>query len=175
MTARANVTDRQFRNAGKRFSCLRFSVAAIVAVFVLAPGSVALVGAKAEESRSGLTWMSGETITSTFSGKMLKGLYPNGNVWTEKIFADSTTDYREGPKHWLGNWWVTEREFCFAYPPPGQGGCFRVTKISANCFELYDFTGDLARKEEPPHIADRWNGRMWHHDRPTTCEEKPSS
>lgn len=129
----------------------------------------------AEGNRAGLLWMRGPAVTEAFSGKSLKGLYPNGNVWTEKIFADSRTDYREGVKHWQGNWWVTEQEFCFAYPPPGLGGCFRVTKISANCYELYDFSGEAAHLPEPPHIGDRWNGRMWYDDRPTTCEEKPSS
>lgn len=157
------------RHAG---TALRLAKAASV-LLGLAIGSSPL--AEAEENRSGLAWMSGRAITEAFAGKSLKGLYPNGNVWTEEIYADSRTDYREGPKHWKGNWWVTDKEFCFAYPPPGLGGCFRVTKISLNCFELYDFSGEAAHLPEPPFIGDRWNGRMWYADRPTTCEEKPSS
>lgn len=151
----------------------RLSLPGLVAALIA--GLACVGGSMAEENRLGLAWLPGSAISEAFSGKSLKGLYPNGNVWTEQIHSDSTTDYREGSKHWLGNWWVTDREFCFAYPPPGMGGCFRVTKISANCFELYDFSGEFASQPEPPFIGDRWNGRMWYDDQPTTCEEKPSS
>lgn len=143
--------------------------------FFLVGGTLAPRPGIAEVGRAGLVWMNGKSIGEAFSGKTLKGLYPNGNLWVEVIHADSRTDYREGAKHWNGNWWVTDKEFCFAYPPPGVGGCFRVTKISANCYELYDFSGEAAHLPEPPFIGDRWNGRMWYEERPTTCEEKPSS
>ena len=131
--------------------------------------------AGAEERRSGLVWLSGDAIRGAFSGQNLGGIYPNGNLWSEAIDAGGSTDYREGAKHWLGQWWVTAREFCFSYPPPGLGGCFRVTRISVNCFELYDFSNDAAKAEEPPYLADLWNGRMWLASQPTTCEERPSS
>ena len=92
-----------------------------------------------------------------------------------QLASQSIEHYREGDKHWRGEWWVTDREFCFAYPPPGLGGCFRVTQVSANCYELYDFSSDAAKAEEPPNIADLWNGRMWLSTKPTTCEERPNS
>ena len=130
---------------------------------------------KAEESRSGFAWLSGVAIRGTFSGQKVGGLYPDGRLWSEVIEPNGLTDYRERDKHWRGEWWVTAREFCFSYPPPGLGGCFRVTRISANCFELYDFSSDTAKAEEPPHLADLWNGRMWLTSQPTTCEERPSS
>lgn len=132
-------------------------------------------GSHAEENRTGIAWLTGDAIRTTFSGQPVGGLYPNGRLWSEAIGTDSTTDYREGDKHWRGRWWVTEREFCFAYPPPGLGGCFRVTRVSANCFELYDFSGNAAKAEEPPHLADLWNGRMWLSSQATTCEDRPSS
>ncbi|MDX2155215.1 MAG: hypothetical protein SFW09_01800 [Hyphomicrobiaceae bacterium] len=127
-----------------------------------------------EEQRSDLVWMSGEEIQTEFSGKPLAGLYPSERDWREKIHADGTTDYAEGDKRWRGAWWVQDREFCFSYPPPGAGGCFRVTRISANCFELYEFGSAQGRSDEPPNLANLWNGRMWHSDRPTTCEVRPS-
>lgn len=116
-------------------------------------------------------WMTGEEIESQFAGASLAGIYPNRNQWTEQIAKDGSTDYREGSKHWQGRWWVDDREFCFEYPPPGLGGCFRIVKRTANCYELYEYDSTLGRNEEPPDIANRWNGRMWHTDRPTTCEE----
>ena len=131
--------------------------------------------ATAEENRAGLSWLTSDAIRGTFSGKGLGGQYPNGNPWSESIFQNGTTDYREGQKRWFGQWWVKDREFCFSYPPPGLGGCFRVVRISTNCFELYEFSSVTAKADEPPDIADLWNGRMWLASQPTTCEERPSS
>jgi hypothetical protein len=142
-------------------------------VLIVASG-LAAPAVSAEENRSGLAWMSGEEIRAEFSGRNLTGIYPSTRTWSETIRADGTTDYKEGTRHWQGNWWVENREFCFNYPPPGIGGCFRVTRISANCFEIYEFGSSNGGADEPPHIADLWNGRMWHADRPTTCEVKPS-
>lgn len=130
--------------------------------------------ASAGEDRSGLVWLSGEEIRTMFSGKPLAGIYPSDRPWTETIGADGTTDYREGTNHWQGSWWVRDREFCFSYPPPGVGGCFRITRISDNCFELYEFASRLGQDETPPNIARLWNGRMWHADRQTTCEARPT-
>lgn len=128
----------------------------------------------AEDNRSGLAWLTGEEIRTEFSGRSLAGLYPSNRPWSELIRADGTTDYREGEKRWFGRWSVRDREFCFVYPPPGIGGCFRVARISANCFELYEYESPRGQSEEPPDIADQWNGRMWHADRPTTCEARPN-
>ena len=144
---------------------------AAMAALLLAGGGGGLAE---EEDRSGLVWMSGDEIRRVFSGSSLAGLYPSEKSWTETVQADGTTDYREGTKHWHGQWWVRDHEFCFSYPPPGVGGCFRVTRISANCYELYEFDTPAAANQGPPNIANLWNGRMWHSDRPTTCENRPS-
>ena len=130
--------------------------------------------ARAEDDRSGLVWMSGAQIRAEFSGHPLVGIYPSSRQWTELIRPDGSSDYREGDKHWLGTWWIRDREFCFSYAPPGVGGCFRVTRISANCFELYEFESGQGTAEAPPNIAEAWNGRMWHADRPLTCEARPT-
>lgn len=127
----------------------------------------------AEEDRSGLAWMTGDEIKSAFSDQKLAGMYPSNRLWSETIRGDGTSDYREAEKHWMGEWWVETREFCFRYPPPGVGGCFRVTRVSENCYELYEFSGPERHEETPPFVGDRWNGRMWHADRPTTCEARP--
>ncbi len=148
---------------------LAFVLALLASVLTVPDGVL-----HAEEDRSGLVWMSGDEITATFKGEGLAGLYPSNRSWTETIRSDGTTDYREGGNHWQGTWWVRDREFCFSYPPPGMGGCFRVTRISANCYELYEFTQPTGSDETPPYIADLWNGRMWRTSSPTTCEARPS-
>lgn len=147
----------------------RERIVAVVA-FILA----ASVSAVAQDDRSGLVWMTGPEIREAFSGQSLAGLYPSERSWTELIRVDGTSDYREGANHWQGQWWIRDREFCFTYAPPGVGGCFRVTRISSNCYELYEFASPLGGDETPPNIANLWNGRMWHADRPTTCENRPS-
>ncbi len=131
--------------------------------------------ARAGETASGPAWMTGAAIQGTFGGQPLAGTYPTGKQWTENIRTDGSTDYREGEKRWEGRWWVTEREFCFAYPPGTAGGCFRVVRVSPNCFELYDFTGDLGQADIPPSLKGAWNGRMWLTTQPATCEERPVS
>ncbi|MGE0698738.1 MAG: hypothetical protein AB7O57_06550 [Hyphomicrobiaceae bacterium] len=141
-----------------------------VVSLLLAVALLAAAPAGAEESRSGLAWLSGDAIREAFSGQPLAGIYPSEKTWAETIRADGTSDYREGQNHWQGRWWIRDREFCFSYPPPGVGGCFRVTRISANCFELYEFESPHAGEDTPPELANLWNGRMWRADLPTTCE-----
>ena len=148
---------------------------AIPAVLLMLLGVPAMAQKSADgEDRSGLVWMSDDEIKTEFSNASLKGLYPSQRPWKEEIHPDGTTDYAEGQKRWRGEWWITARKFCFSYPPPGVGGCFRVTRISANCFELYEFGTSASHDEVPPSVTDLWNGRMWHADRPTTCEARPS-
>ena len=143
-------------------------------VMLVALTTFGVAPASSEDDRSGLAWLSGEEIRSRFAGKPLAGLYPSQRQWAETIHKDGTTDYREGINHWQGQWWISGREFCFSYPPPGVGGCFRVTRISANCYELYEIESGAGRDEAPPDIANLWNGRMWLADKPTTCEARPS-
>lgn len=131
------------------------------------------INAGAQDDRSGLVWMTPDEIRQELTGVALSGIYPTERLWTETIRPDGSTDYREGEKHWQGKWWLRDREFCFTYPEPGVGGCFRITRVSANCYELYDFSGQFGRENEPPHLASLWNGRMWRADRPTTCEDRP--
>lgn len=120
-------------------------------------------------------WMPAEAIRSEFSGHSLAGIYPGGKSWSEDILADGTTDYREAGTRRPGQWWTTALEFCFSYPEPGVGGCFRITKVSANCYELYDYSSEFGRAEAPPTRKGSWNGLMWRTQAPHTCEDAPSS
>ncbi|MEZ5853997.1 MAG: hypothetical protein R3D67_04340 [Hyphomicrobiaceae bacterium] len=147
----------------------------VVVIFCLLPGVSALADQPvAVPDRSGLAWMSNEEIRAEFSGQKLEGIYPSKRAWKEEIYSNGTTDYREGTKHWKGQWSIDNQAFCFKYPIPGAGGCFRITRISANCFELYEVAGRFGQSTLPPKGAEYWNGRMWHADRPTTCESTPS-
>lgn len=130
--------------------------------------------AVAEDESLTLRWMPDSSIRSEFSGKALAGVYPGGRTWSEMIFADGTTDYREDIVRRIGKWWVMQLEFCFSYPPPGIGGCFRIIKMSANCYELYEYGSEHGRQDTPPGQRGAWNGRMWRTEAAATCDEKPS-
>lgn len=119
--------------------------------------------------------MTADAIRSEFSGVPLAGIYPSGMIWTEDIKADGTTDYREGAIRRPGQWWTMRLEFCFSYPEPGVGGCFRITKVSANCYELYDYSSEFGRADAPPLQKGAWNGMMWRTQAPHTCEATPSA
>lgn len=136
---------------------------------------VATVAVATAQERPRGGWLSGDALRGEFTGKLLNGIYPNTNPWSEQLFADGTTDYREGDKHWRGTWWIEDRAFCFVYPPPGVGGCFHVVRLGTNCYELYERGEAAARGEGRPEESDLWNGRMWVADRPATCDEQPSS
>ncbi|MGE5510821.1 MAG: hypothetical protein ACM31O_06200 [Bacteroidota bacterium] len=128
----------------------------------------------AQEDADRLRWMPADAIRLEFSGKSLAGIYPDGKAWTEVIFTDGTSDYREKHVRRPGKWWITPLEFCFSYPPPGEGGCFRVVKMSPNCYELYEYGSEQGRQDAPPRQQGSWNGRMWRTETAATCDEKPS-
>ncbi|MFM9939267.1 MAG: hypothetical protein ACKVP7_07215 [Hyphomicrobiaceae bacterium] len=120
-------------------------------------------------------WMSAEAIRQEFTDRLLNGIYPSTMPWSEHLFRDGSTDYREGDKRWKGRWWTEDRAFCFAYPPPGVGGCFRVVRLGVNCYELYETGAAAGRGDGRPDDVQAWNGRMWVADKKATCDEQPTS
>jgi hypothetical protein len=135
---------------------------------------LAAARAVAQDDAPTLRWMPAEAIRSEFAGKSLAGIYPGGKTWSEIIFADGTSDYREDRVRRPGKWWTTPLEFCFSYPSPGIGGCFRIVKTSPNCYDLYEYGSEQGRLDLPPSSRGSWNGRMWRTEAVATCDEKPS-
>lgn len=122
------------------------------------------------------TWMQEAEIVKELTGVRLTGLYPSNVAWTEDIHPDGTTDYSEGQERRPGRWRVEGELYCFVYAQPQQGGCFRVVRFSANCYELYTASiGGYAPSPPPPASAMSWNGRMWRETERGTCDEKPIS
>lgn len=156
---------------GLRQRCSRVAVRIATAAATL---TVTSIVAAADEPVS-TAWMNADAIRSEFSGKALAGVYPGGKTWAEDIFDDGKTDYREAGVRRPGQWWTTKLEFCFSYPEPGVGGCFRISKVSANCYELYDYSSEFGRAEVPPPGKGSWNGLMWRAQTQHTCEDAASS
>lgn len=121
-------------------------------------------------------WMQETAIRAELTDRKLAGIYPSNIAWTEVINPDGTTDYTEGRERRPGTWSISGELFCFVYTEPHQGGCFRIVKHSANCYELYTASiGGIASTPPPPASRMSWNGRMWREAEKSTCEEKPIS
>jgi len=121
-------------------------------------------------------WLQETEIRGQLTNVRLTGLYPSNIAWSEQINADGTTDYLEANERRPGRWTVVGELYCFVYAQPHQGGCFRIVRHSANCYELYTASiGGVAPSPPPPATAMSWNGRMWREAEPGTCEEKPIS
>lgn len=118
--------------------------------------------------------MSRDEIVAAFVDQQLSGVYPSGLSWSELVRGDGTSDYREGENRREGRWWMRGDDFCFRYQLPTSGGCFRVVRLGANCYELYAL--NPGQETVPgPQTGANWNGRMWRDDAAPTCEERPTS
>jgi hypothetical protein len=109
-------------------------------------------------SAAGL-WMDADAISKSFNNATVAGSYANGRPFQEHYRADGRVEYVERGMNIGGRWSVTSGTLCTIYDTDPTGGCFRVAKVSANCFEFYF----VARTEEaaPGDERDRpkWTAR----------------
>jgi hypothetical protein len=118
-------------------------------------------------------WMDEADIKQSFSGVEIDGVYVDGTKFTESYDGTGAIMYRDTRKAMTGRWSVVNNSFCTLYDGTVTGGCFKVVKVSANCFEFYF----LAATEEETAATDpgrpRWTARGWNKKHPATCDEKP--
>ena len=135
-----------------------------------------LVGLATDPSHAVRAWMQSADILKELTGVKLAGIYPSNVAWTEVIAGDGTSDYEEQGQHRRGRWTVAGELYCFEYQLAIHGGCFRIVKHSANCYELYTASlGGHMPATPPPATSMAWNGRMWRDAERTTCNEAPIS
>jgi hypothetical protein len=138
--------------------------------------ALAAMAVSANSAAAQRMWMQESEIHGELTNVRLTGLYPSNIVWTEEIKPDGSTDYAEANERRPGTWSVAGELYCFVYAMPHQGGCFRIVRHSANCYELYTASiGGIAPSPPPPASAMSWNGRMWRDTERGTCDEKPIS
>ncbi len=83
------------------------------------------------------TWLHDSDIQSALAGKTIEGRYATGKAFTERYLPNGRIEYIEGGATIGGHWSVTAGTLCTIYDTDPAGGCFRVTRASANCFEFY--------------------------------------
>lgn len=144
--------------------------APFLALSVLLALSGALAPGRSAAAGSSLRWMSEAEITSSFSGQTVDGEYPSGATFRETYAADGSVAYEDELRTTSGRWSVRSGSFCTIYDDDPTGGCFRVRKAGANCYEFY-FTGrSEADAERPLRETPSWTARAWLDGEASTCK-----
>jgi hypothetical protein len=106
--------------------------------------------------------MGGAEITATFSGGAYEGVYADNSPWKETYNSDGSIVYsdRFGPR--TGQWSVRGAgDFC-TYYTDSSGACWRVERVSENCFRFYVAVGN-------PTVARAASATGWATATPSTC------
>lgn len=139
-------------------------------------GTVLILISLAPAARSGPAfWMPASELRAVLGGATINGEYVDGRTFTESYSHEGRLTYSEvsSNRQWVGHWSVTNDRFCTIYDDSGTGGCFRVRRVSFNCFEFFfdTRTEEEALKSTPR--SPTWTARAWRTSTPSTCEERP--
>lgn len=104
-------------------------------------------------------WLAGEAIVAALAGKTIEGRYANGRSFIEHYQADGSVEYIEGAQSIGGHWSVTAGTLCTIYDTDPTGGCFRVSRVGANCFEFYFTARSEAAAPGPEGSKPTWTAR----------------
>ena len=119
-------------------------------------------------------WMTDDEIRSAFAGVTIDGIYIDRSTFTESYLKDSRIIYSDSLKQMTGRWSVVTKSFCTIYDGFISGGCFKVSRHSANCFEFYFLAPSEAEVAEPRPENARWTARGWNKAKAGTCDDKPA-
>jgi hypothetical protein len=118
-------------------------------------------------------WMSDANLTATFAGREIVGEYENGETFAETYRADGAVSYRDSVRASNGRWSVRSGTFCTIYDDDPSGGCYRVRRVSQNCFEFHFVARTTAEAEKDPRRPD-WTARGWFPTEAKTCVDGES-
>jgi hypothetical protein len=115
--------------------------------------------------------MAGPELIATFDGKTVSGAYGDGTPVRETYAVGGGITYWDST--WgdrTGNWSVVNGLFCTFYDGMA-GGCFRVERIGANCF---DFFASASSEEEAlnPGTRQDYTARVSIEGATSTCPEE---
>ena len=119
--------------------------------------------------------MRNERLRAAFAGHTIVGQYVDGRAFRESYAADGSLDYVDHgqARRLVGHWSIIKNRFCTIYRGDASGGCFRVHRASANCFEFYFETRTEAEVRGSTLRDPTWTARAWRSDSVSTCEERP--
>ncbi len=132
-------------------------------------GAIALsLAARADD------WMGDSELRQTFAGATIDGVYASGLTFREQYMATGKLDYREaGGRTLNGHWSVVSGTWCTIYTVSNTGGCFKVKRVSANCYEFHFQTRTEEEARQPEPGVPSWTARAWLVGPQPTCSEAP--
>ncbi len=84
-------------------------------------------------------------------------------------------EYTEDERRNTGKWSVIAGTFCTIYDSMPLGGCFRVHRASANCYEFYFQAEDeQTARDRKRQGRPSWTAQAWRKDAISTCSDVPS-
>ncbi|MGF1650995.1 MAG: hypothetical protein ACFCUN_11145 [Hyphomicrobiaceae bacterium] len=148
-----------------------------VVLRVLVWSGVLLVAAISGMARASTeAWLSGAEIERQLAGSTIEGRYDTGRGFREAYGFDGRLAYaEEGTSEIFGTWSIVSNAFCTFYDTDLNGGCFRVTQPSDNCFHFHFAASTTEEAHWSDYAAPMWTAQAWLVDRPPTCDEKPMS
>jgi hypothetical protein len=141
--------------------------------YIVALAFVISAGASNAEQVS--AWMPDAEIKTAFAGVTIDGIYADNSLFTETYGSDGRLAYRDMRGALAGRWSVVNGAFCTLYDSMITGGCFRVTRHSANCYEFYFVATKESEAAADLPKTPRWTARGWDKSKAATCDENPAA
>jgi hypothetical protein len=120
-------------------------------------------------------WLTGTEISNAIAGKTLEGRYANGRAFTERYGPDGRVEYFDDGRTIGGRWSVTVGTLCTIYDNDPAGGCFRVSRVSENCFEFYFASRTEETAPGPDDARPHWTALGSVRGEASTCQEGASA
>jgi hypothetical protein len=109
-------------------------------------------------------WLNAKDLTFVLVGREVAGAYANGVTFHETYRRNGKTEYKDQKNKLEGTWSIKDNAFCTDYAPNG-GGCFKVTRLSENCFEFWVQTAQGT-------VEANWIARTSQIKYPSTCPKQ---
>jgi hypothetical protein len=107
-------------------------------------------------------WMTDMDLHYVFVGREVTGAYANGVPFRETYRKSGKIEYSDTANTLAGNWEISGGKLCTKYAEQA-GGCYKITKVSANCFEYWLLAADGANVEKS------WIARSSQSKYPSSC------
>jgi len=116
-------------------------------------------------------WMNEADLAATFTGATLEGKYRSDRSFSEVYRKDGSLEYREAAATIAGKWTLEAGAFCTIYDNDPSGGCYRVKKVAANCYEFY-FVARTKQQARAKPGRPSWTARGSVLGKPGNCAEQ---